>query len=54
LVGELRDAPTVNVLVTAEWRQVQQVITAALSKYPDARRTVALALTRLGTDATIQ
>ncbi len=47
LAGELQDAPTVNVFVSAEWLEVQAVILGALEPHADARFAVADALTSL-------
>ena len=47
LAGELRDAPTVNVFVSAEWRAAESAILAALQPHPAIRVKVADALARL-------
>ena len=47
LVGELRDAPTVNVYMTAEFQAVQTAILATLAPHPAIRVRVADALDRL-------
>ncbi len=47
LAGELQDAPTVNVFVSAEWIEVQAVILGALEPHAEARFAVADALTNL-------
>ncbi len=47
LAGQLKDAPTVNILVSAEWRGLQAVILAALEPHADARLAVAHALGRV-------
>ena len=44
LAGQLRDAPTVNLFLTAEWREVQTAVLVALEAHPDARVAVADAL----------
>ncbi|MEJ7810416.1 MAG: hypothetical protein WKG32_08385 [Gemmatimonadaceae bacterium] len=44
LMGELQDAPSVNILVTAEFRQVQAVIIETLRDHPALRSRVAAAL----------
>ncbi len=44
LAGQLRDAPTFNILVTSEWQIVQTAVLEALRLYPDARLAVATAL----------
>jgi phytoene/squalene synthetase len=46
LMGELDERPQVNILIAP---QVQQVIIAALTPYPDARRAVVDALAPLET-----
>ncbi len=45
LAGQLKDAPTVNILVSAEWRGLQAVILEALEPHAQARLAVAEALT---------
>ena len=45
LAGQLRDAPTINLFMTAEWRETQTAILAALEAHPDARLAVVDALT---------
>ncbi len=47
LAGQLKDVPTVNILVSAEWRVVQVTILEALKSYPDARLAVAAALAEM-------
>ncbi len=47
LAGQLKDAPTVNVILSAEWRDIQAVMLAALEPYMDARLAVAEALTTM-------
>ncbi len=47
LAGELQDAPTVNVFVSAEWLEVQAVILGALEPHADARFAVSDALANL-------
>ena len=44
LAGQLADAPTVNIILSAEWLAVQTGILAALKPYPDARLAVAASL----------
>jgi hypothetical protein len=44
LAGELRDVPTVNILVTPAWLNIQTVILSALDVHPHARLAVADAL----------
>ncbi len=45
LAGQLKDAPTVNILVSAEWQGLQAVILQALEPHAGARLAVAEALT---------
>ncbi len=47
LAGQLRDAPTVNLFMTAEWREVQTAVLAALEAHPNARLAVAGALSQV-------
>lgn len=44
IAGEIQTAPTVNVIQSPEWIEVQTVILHALAPYPDARIAVADAL----------
>ena len=44
LAGQLKDAPTVNILVSAEWQGLQAVILQALEPHAGARLAVAEAL----------
>ena len=44
LAGQLKDAPTVNILVSAEWQGLQAVILQALEPHVAARLAVAEAL----------
>ena len=44
VTGEIQTAPTVNVIQSPEWIEVQTVILHALAPYPDARIAVADAL----------
>ncbi len=44
LAGQLKDAPIVNILVSAEWRGLQTVILKALEPHAAARLAVAEAL----------
>ena len=48
LAGQLRDAPTINFVLSAEWQFVQANILAALAPYPEARLAVAHALGESG------
>ncbi len=45
LAGQLKDAPTVNILVSSEWQGLQAVILQALEPHVEARLAVAEALT---------
>lgn len=45
LAGQLKDAPTVNILVSSEWQGLQAVILHALEPHAVARLAVAEALT---------
>ncbi len=47
LAGQLNDAPTVNLFISAEWRTVQAIILTALEPHADARLAVADALAQL-------
>ncbi len=47
LAGELKDSPTINVILMPEWRQLQAAILAALEPHVEARLAVASALTEL-------
>ena len=49
LAGQLEATPTVNVLVSAEWRAVQAVILRELTSHPELRQRVATALLGIGT-----
>lgn len=44
LVGELDEAPRVNILVSAEWLAVRSALLGALVPYPEARAAAANAL----------
>ncbi len=44
LAGQLQDGPTVNILVSAEWRGLQTIILKALEPHAAARLAVAEAL----------
>ena len=44
LAGQLRDVPTVNIIMTPEWLAVQAGILVALRPYPDATLAVSAAL----------
>ena len=47
LAGQIQDGPTVNILVSAEWRGLQNAILAALGPHAEARLAVASALSKL-------
>ena len=47
LLGELRDRPTVNLLLAPEWLAVRGRLLAALAPFPEARAAVAKALTEV-------
>ena len=44
LAGQLKDAPTVNLILMPEWRQLQAAILNALGPHVEARLAVAAAL----------
>ncbi len=44
LAGQLKDAPTVNLILMPEWRQLQAAILEALGPHREARLAVAAAL----------
>ena len=48
LAGELKDAPTINLVLSAEWLTVQAAVLRALETHPAARLDVASELERLG------
>ena len=48
LAGELKDAPTVNIVLSAEWLTVQAAVLRALEPHPAARLDVASELERVG------
>jgi predicted transcriptional regulator len=47
LLGDLNEAPQVNVWVMPEWRAIEATIVRSLRPYPDARLAVANALGQL-------
>ncbi len=47
LAGQLKDAPTINLVLSAEWLTVQATVLTALEPHPDARLAVAHALGRI-------
>ncbi len=49
LAGQLKDAPTVNILVSAEWQGLQAAILDALGPHVEARLAVAAALADMET-----
>ena len=49
LAGELQDAPTVNLILMPEWRQLQAAILDALGPHVEARLAVAAALAEVET-----
>jgi hypothetical protein len=44
LMGQIKETPTVNVTLSAEWLSLQAVILSALEPHADARQAVAEAL----------
>jgi hypothetical protein len=44
LLGELNEAPTVNLLAVPEWFSLRSTIIAALEPYPEAKQAVVRAL----------
>ncbi len=49
LAGQLKDAPTVNLILMPEWRQLQVAILDALGPHVEARLAVAAALAEVET-----
>ena len=47
LAGKLKDGPTINLFVSAEWRIVQETLLIALEPHPEARLEVVSALALL-------
>jgi hypothetical protein len=47
LAGQLKDSPTINLILMPEWRQLQAAILAALEPHVEARLAVASALSEL-------
>ena len=47
LLGDINDAPQVNIILTPEWRSIRTTIVQALVPFPDARIAVADALERV-------
>jgi hypothetical protein len=48
LLGELSDAPTININVNPQWIEVRAVLLDALAPYPEARIAAAGCLVALG------
>lgn len=48
LLGELRDAPAVNVHLSPEWIELRSLVVVALEPFPEAREAVAMALEGAG------
>ena len=48
LAGELQDAPTINLFISAEWLSVQTIILSALEPHAQAKLAVAMALENVG------
>lgn len=44
LLGQLQDGPTINVMVSAQWAEIQETIVTTLAPFPEARIAVAAAL----------
>jgi hypothetical protein len=44
LAGELKDSPTINLVLSAEWLTVQAAVLTALEPHPEARLAVSSAL----------
>ncbi len=51
LLGELKEGPTLNVVVSPAWVELRAVVVAALTEFPDARAVVAERLAALEADA---
>ena len=47
LAGQLKDAPTFNLILMPEWRELQAAILVALSPHAEARLAVVSALSKL-------
>ena len=47
LAGQLRESPTINVLISSEWGRVRGAVIIALAPFPDARAAVSQALLAL-------
>ena len=44
LIGELKDAPTINIVLSPAWVAIQNAVVVALDPWPEARLAVAAAL----------
>ena len=51
LAGQLKDAPVINVFMSAQWIEIRGVVIAALDGHPDAQAAVVNALSKVGGDA---
>ena len=51
LAGQLKDAPTINVFMSAQWIEIRGVVIAALDGHSDAQAAVVSALAKVGGDA---
>lgn len=51
LLGQLKDGPTVNVLISPDWQRLRSVILEALMPYPDARIALAETLAEVESNA---
>jgi hypothetical protein len=51
LLGELSDAPQVNLTVSPEWLQIRAVIVTALEPHPDAKNNVLRAIRSVDSSA---
>jgi hypothetical protein len=51
LAGQLRESPTINILVSSEWGRVRAAVIVALAPFPDARAAVSQALLALPIEA---
>ena len=47
LAGQLRESPTINILVSTEWGRVRGAVIIALAPFPEARAAVSQALLAL-------
>jgi hypothetical protein len=53
MMGQINDAPTVNVIVNPQWLSLRAVIVETLVPFPDARIAVADALARIEAGADV-